>query len=129
MLLSSLSSTPPSSSPSVQIVHLKDGRNFTPWNTPYAVWATRCSGSLSTVSSFIIIYIILQSKTRLSSIYHRIMFGLSIADIIGSVSMALASWPMPSHLPNEEDFGYHWSGARLGTRVLAQPRVSSQHLE
>lgn len=61
-----------------------------------------------------ILYIILRSQTGLSSIYHRIMFGLATADIIGSVSMALTSLPMPSYLPNEEEFGYEWAGARLG---------------
>lgn len=42
------------------------------------------------------------------------MFGMSIADIIASVCMALASVPMPSYLPREEEFGYDWAGARLG---------------
>mmetsp|Transcript_6927 Transcript_6927/g.13063 ORF Transcript_6927/g.13063 Transcript_6927/m.13063 type:complete len:319 (-) Transcript_6927:734-1690(-) len=110
----SLRSTAPSLSPTIQIDLLKDLSNFSPWNTPYAVWAPRCSGSLSTVSSLIIMYIILRSKTGLSSIYHRIMFCMSIADIIVSVCMALGSLPMPSYMPKEEEFGYHWAGARLG---------------
>jgi hypothetical protein len=59
-------------------------------------------------------YVIMRSERRLSSIYHRIMFGMSIADICGSIAMALTSLPMPSYMPKEEIYGYHWAGTRLG---------------
>jgi hypothetical protein len=42
------------------------------------------------------------------------MFGMSLADICGSIAMALTSLPMPSYMPKEEIFGYKWAGARLG---------------
>jgi hypothetical protein len=42
------------------------------------------------------------------------MFGMSLADICGSIAMALTSLPMPSYMPKEEIFGYHWAGTRLG---------------
>jgi hypothetical protein len=42
------------------------------------------------------------------------MFGMSLADICGSIAMALTSLPMPSYMPKEEIFGYTWAGARLG---------------
>jgi hypothetical protein len=42
------------------------------------------------------------------------MFGMSLADICGSIAMALTSLPMPSYMPKEEIFGYHWDGTRLG---------------
>jgi hypothetical protein len=85
-----------------------------PWETDYAALVPRFTGGLSAISSMMIIYIIMRSKTRLSSIYHRIMFGMSLADICGSVAMALTSLPMPSYMPKEEIFGYRWAGTRLG---------------
>jgi hypothetical protein len=42
------------------------------------------------------------------------MFGMSLADICGSIGMALTSLPMPSYMPNEEIYGYRWAGTRLG---------------
>ena len=90
------------------------GRRRDPWESPFAAIAPRISGSISAVSSLLIIYVILRSKPKLSNVYHRIMFGLSVADIMGSVSMALTSLPMPSHMSREEEFGYHWAGTRLG---------------
>jgi hypothetical protein len=42
------------------------------------------------------------------------MFGMSLADICGSIAMALTSLPMPSYMPKEEIFGYKWAGTRLG---------------
>mmetsp|Transcript_14069 Transcript_14069/g.26441 ORF Transcript_14069/g.26441 Transcript_14069/m.26441 type:complete len:535 (+) Transcript_14069:163-1767(+) len=85
-----------------------------PWETDYAALVPRFTGGLSAISSTLIIYVILRSETRLSSIYHRIMFGMSLADICGSIAMALTSLPMPSYMPKEEIFGYKWTGARLG---------------
>jgi hypothetical protein len=84
------------------------------WETPLIQVAPIFSGSLSAVSSALIIYIILRSQTGLSSIYHRIMFGMSLADILSSVSIALSTLPMPSYMPQEEDFEYRWTGTRLG---------------
>jgi hypothetical protein len=85
-----------------------------PWETDFAALVPRFTGGLSAISSALIIYVILRSETRLSSIYHRIMFGMSLADICGSIAMALTSLPMPSYMPKEEIFGYHWAGTRLG---------------
>jgi hypothetical protein len=85
-----------------------------PWEMEYAALVPRFTGSISAISSALIIYVILRSETRLSSIYHRIMFGMSLADICGSIAMALTSLPMPSYMPNEEIFGYSWTGTRLG---------------
>jgi hypothetical protein len=42
------------------------------------------------------------------------MFGMSLADMCSSTAMALTSLPMPSYMPKEEIFGYHWAGTRLG---------------
>ncbi|GFH50217.1 hypothetical protein CTEN210_06693 [Chaetoceros tenuissimus] len=57
---------------------------------------TITSGSLSTLSSLLIILIILRSRTKLSSSYHRIMLFMSISDIFASVPITLATLPMPS---------------------------------
>jgi hypothetical protein len=84
------------------------------WETPLIQVAPIFSGSLSAISSTLIIYVILRSQTGLSSIYHRIMFGMSIADILSSVSIALSTLPMPSFMPQEKDFEYRWTGPRLG---------------
>jgi hypothetical protein len=72
------------------------------------------AGSISTISSILIIYIIFISPTtKLSSIYHRIILGLSITEILFSVSYALATLPMPSPGDYWTD-SYNIQGARLG---------------
>lgn len=55
----------------------------------------RTSATISLVSSIIIIYIIFRSLTKLNSIYHRIMFGMSLGDIMMSFAVALTHLPMP----------------------------------
>jgi hypothetical protein len=85
-----------------------------PWETDYAAVVPRFSGGLSAISSATIIYVILRSEKGLTSIYHRTMFGMSTADIIGSLAMALTSLPMPPYMFKEEEFGYRWAGTRLG---------------
>jgi len=58
----------------------------------------RASGSVSVLSSIILIVIILRSTVGLSSTYHRIMFGMSIADVVSSTAMALTTLPMPKDM-------------------------------
>ena len=65
----------------------------------YAAIAPRLSGGTSAISSALIIYIIYKSETRLRTIYHRIMLGMSLSDIISSIAMALSTLPMPVDLP------------------------------
>jgi hypothetical protein len=71
------------------------------------------AGSISTISSILIIYIIFISPTKLSSIYHRIILGLSITEILFDVSYALATLPMPSPGDYWTD-SYNVQGTRLG---------------
>ncbi len=66
------------------------------------------SGSLSIVSSSLIIYIILRSQSKFKSPYHIIMFCLSVSDIIASTAMAFATVPMP------KDVIYPFEGAIFG---------------
>ena len=58
-----------------------------------------CSGIISSLASIAIIAMILRSNKKLSTIYHRLVFGLSISDIIHSSAVSLFSLPMPSDNP------------------------------
>jgi len=58
----------------------------------------RASSLVSSISSFLIIVIIMRSVTKLSTVYHRIVFGMSVSDCLGSLAIALATWPMPKEM-------------------------------
>jgi len=49
------------------------------------------TGPISLISSAIIIAMILRSKKGLSIIYHRILFGLSVVDILGAAGISAGS--------------------------------------
>jgi len=66
------------------------------YTQPFGVIVPRVTGSISTCSSFAIIYLIATSESGLKSVYHRLMLGLSISDIIASVAMSLTTLPMPT---------------------------------
>ena len=66
--------------------------------TASGVIIPRFVGTLSAISSIIIISIIARSKTRLSSPYHRILFGMSFADVIASAAVAFTTLPMPADM-------------------------------
>ena len=84
------------------------------WPTTYIAIVPRVSGIASAISSSIIIYQIFRSAAKLSTIYHRIMFCMSVSDIILSVGYALTSLPMPAEMPMEEELGIYWPGPRYG---------------
>ena len=66
-------------------------------------------GTISTLSSALIIYIILRSSEKLTSTYHRIMTLFSMFDIFWSFSLALATTPAPkTFIP--------FKGASLGSQ-------------
>jgi len=72
-------------------------------------------GALSAFSSLLIMYAILHSKKKLSTVYHRIIFFMSSADILSSLAMAFHTIPMPPHLPREEEFPeYVFATTRMG---------------
>ena len=78
----------------------------------FAAVTPRISGTISAISSSTIIFLIFRSQPRLSTIYHRIMFGMSIADIMGSTAMALTTLPMPRNddpFWNNKKYGSYWS--------------------
>ena len=54
------------------------------------------SSCSSALASFLVIYIIIISPTKLSTIYHRLMFVTAISDIIYSVANAFVTLPMPA---------------------------------
>jgi len=81
---------------------------------PYAATIPRVTGIISAISSSLIIYLICRSENKLSTIYHRIIFAMSCADVIGSIAMALTTLPMPNEIICEEGEDYlHWD-TRLG---------------
>lgn len=88
-----------------------------PYATDFAALVPRFTGSLSFLGSALIVYVILTSGQKLSTTYHRLMFGMSITDMIGSLAMSLTSLPMPKSMPYEKEFGYHWAGTRLGNTI------------
>jgi hypothetical protein len=83
----------------------------------YGAIVPRFTGTISVVASSIIIYLIIRSDDKLGSVYHRIMFGMSIADVISSTAMALSSLPMPRDLtPYNLKYADVWVGTRLGNK-------------
>ena len=75
----------------------------------------RFTSGISAISSATIIFLIFQSNVKLKTIYHRLMFGMSCADICGSLAMGLTTLPMPVELPTQ--FPYNstlFHGTRLG---------------
>jgi hypothetical protein len=86
-------------------------------SSPFGEIAPRISGSISAISSALIIVAIFRSSTRLSSPYHRIMFGMSVTDILGSIAIALTHLPMPREGISAavDSYGYH--GLRLGNTM------------
>ena len=78
----------------------------------YGVLMPRFTCFTSVICSILIIYLILRSPTRLSSSYHRIMFGMSISDVLSSTTMGLTTLPMPRDDPVVNSYGFN--GTRLG---------------
>ena len=67
----------------------------------FAVGATipMVSGSLSVLGSTTIIFMVLRSREKLSSTYHRILFGMSSMDIVYSCGYLLSTIPFPRDTP------------------------------
>ncbi len=65
-------------------------------------------GSISTLSSIFILYIIYRSAVQLKSTYHKIMAMFSIFDICFSVALALSTIPVPKSM-------VPYAGPALGT--------------
>ena len=74
-----------------------------------AIAIPACAASISVISSALIVFVIYRSQIKLSSVYHRIIFVMSSADIIGSTAILLTTIPMP------RDQIYPYRGASYGT--------------
>ncbi len=72
------------------------------------------SSAISALSSMLIIYIIFISSTKLSSIYHRILFGMSICDMIGKLAFGLGTLPYPAHGKDKWTDIINIPGPRMG---------------
>lgn len=66
------------------------------------------SGSISVICSLLLISIIFKSAIGLSTPSHRLVFAMSIADIIQSMAMAASTLPMP------RDMVYEFEAKSLG---------------
>ena len=73
------------------------------------ITSSRIAGIISAVSSLLVIYVIMRSSRSSSSLptktYHRIMFGMSLANIIASIAAAFSYSQM---LQNEDDENPIW---------------------
>ena len=67
----------------------------------------RTSALLSTISSILIIVMISRSSASLSITYHRLMFGMSVCDMLASIAMALTTLPMPADMIYTQFEGRH----------------------
>jgi hypothetical protein len=84
-----------------------------PLTDDFAVLAPRYSGGASVLASSTIIYLIFKSQTKLrTSIYHRIMLGMSSADVLRSIAIGLTTLPMDRNYIQYG--GWDWAGTRLG---------------
>jgi hypothetical protein len=81
----------------------------------FAAIGPRISGGLSATASLLIIFLIFRTRRKLSSIYHRIMFGMSVYDVLCSLAISLTTLPMPKDLPSGMTHGFEFAGRRFGT--------------
>ena len=61
------------------------------------VVAPMVTGSISFVASLMIIIMICRSKTKLSTVYRRLMTGISLFDLMQSGSQAFSTLPIPAN--------------------------------
>ena len=80
----------------------------------------RSTGCISAVSSILVILIIARSSQRFSTVYHRLMFGISVYDLIASIAMALTTLPMPADMIYRQ-----FEGSHLGTNESCEAQASS----
>lgn len=102
-----------------------DGNVVSSFNfTRSAILIATISGSLSCVSSLVIISIIIRSKKQ--SPYHRIMLIYSIFDFVFSLAISLTTIPMPKKVKDKNmlyefggpSYGNEWTCAIQGYTIL-----------
>ena len=66
------------------------------YNQTPGIIIAACAGTLSTISSITIMFLIVfRSCDALGRVYHRIMFGMSAADVLMSTAIAVTTLAMP----------------------------------
>jgi len=66
------------------------------YNQTPGIIIAACAGTLSTISSLTIMFLIVfRSRDALGRVYHRIMFGMSAADVLMSTAIAVTTLAMP----------------------------------
>jgi len=66
------------------------------YNQTPGIIIAACAGTLSAVSSLTIMFLIVfRSRDALGRVYHRIMFGMSAADVLMSIAIAVTTLTMP----------------------------------
>lgn len=77
--------------------------------TPFTQWEgtiiTAISGSISAISSGLIIFVIFRSKGGLKTSFHRLMLGMSVMDILESCMMVITTLPMPKDMIYQQFLG------------------------
>ena len=66
------------------------------------------SGGISAISSLLIMFIIVRSNIRFSTVSHRLVFAMSSADVICSIGMAAGTLAMPKNMV------YDFEGKTIG---------------
>jgi hypothetical protein len=91
-------------------IALNDERTFPEsfFTTALAPVVVGLSGGLSALGSLLIMLIILRSSVGLSTVLHRLVFAMSLADFISSIAMGAGTLPIP------KDTIYGFQGAHLG---------------
>jgi hypothetical protein len=69
----------------------------------------KITGSASVICSALIAYTVIRDKNNRSKTYHRLLLGMSIADISSSFWLALSTWPIP------EETGILWASGNTMT--------------
>ncbi len=77
----------------------------------YAPIVTGLSSALSVLANIAILIYLKRSTVGLSTVYHRIMLGMSAGDLLASLGMMVTTLPMPS------DTIYDFSGATVGNDI------------
>lgn len=83
-------------------------------STKNGIIIPQISAVISGLSSLLVIFVILRSRTKLSSTYHRILLCLSISDFVGSFAIALVTLPMPKPGSDRYIDSYNFEGKRIG---------------
>ena len=86
--------------PELYNITLADERTHleTVYTSVVGVSIAATTGACSSFCSLVIMYLILKSRSKLSTIYHRLIFCLSIYEVIISIAIAFTTLPMPKDM-------------------------------